>query len=104
MCRHSAATAVAADFDGEPTVLYQGDLCGLTLPQREPPDGELPRAALDDKALAFAVQHALRQTNRWYERLTALRRTDKAAYGAEVRRALGMELVSAEAADAELGD
>lgn len=89
MCRHTAATVVAADFEGEPVAIYQCDLCGLTLPEREPPDGGPPTVLLDERALAFAVQHAIRQANRWMERLAALRQTDRAAYRAEVRRALG---------------
>ena len=94
MCRHTATTVVASDFEGEPTAIHQCDLCGLTLPGREVADGAAALAALDDRALAFAVRHALRQAHRWFADLETLRRTDRSAYRTEVRRVLG-------AADAE---
>ena len=97
MCRHTAATLVAADFDGEPAAVFQCDLCGLTLPARETPDGAMPRTPLDDRALAFAVRRAVVQTNRWFAELEALKRKDRAAYRAEVRRVLGLETAGLDA-------
>ena len=103
MCRHTATTVVASDVEGEPVAIHQCDLCGLTLPGRAVADGETPHTALDDRALTFAVRHALRQAHRWFADLETLRRTDRCAYRAEVCRLLGAADAGGDAGDLDAG-
>lgn len=105
MCRHTVTSVVASECEGEVVLIHQCDICGMTVPQKEVSEAVAAAAALDVKALTYAVRNAVIAAQRRFERLLLLEHTDFAAYKAEVSKLLGSgEAVNGHVASKGNGD